>query len=66
MTVLEAVEKASVLKAMNQAVTRRFVEEDVGIQEIPGQNRWGYVDLNHGPLPYQSVDLTVLVALFGL
>lgn len=28
--------------------------------------RWGYVDLNHGPLPYQGADLAVLVALLGL
>ena len=42
---MQASEKASVLKsvlkAMNQAVTRRYVEEDAGKQEIPGRNRWG-------------------------
>jgi hypothetical protein len=28
-------------------------------------SRWGYQDLNLGPLPYQGVDRAVLVALLG-
>src|SRR6266566_3449190 len=27
------------------------------------KNRWGYVDLNHGPLPYQGADAGLRVAL---
>ncbi len=29
------------------------------------KNWWGYVDLNHGPLPYQGADADLLAALPG-
>src|SRR5579871_4343544 len=47
------------LKQLDNAKRPRSSREDRG-RFVTG---WGYVDLNHGPLPYQGVDRAALVAL---
>ena len=40
------------------AVGPSFSSSWGGLTELSGQALWGYVDLNHGPLPYQGSALT--------